>query len=132
MKIAIQILLWIVIVFLGFKLYQSIRGPIEFNKVKKERYEKVIKNLKDIRNAELAQQKEAEQKAQLEAKQELERIQQEVDACNSEFGKWEQIKLFELTPDIWSVEGGHLTPTMKMKRRAIKEIYKSLYDKIYS
>jgi hypothetical protein len=56
MKIAIQILLWIVIVFLGFKLYQSIRGPIEFNKVKKERYEKVIKNLKDIRNAELAYQ----------------------------------------------------------------------------
>jgi len=56
MKIAIQILLWIVIVFLGFKLYQSIRGPIEFNKVKDVRYAKVIKNLKDIRNAELAYQ----------------------------------------------------------------------------
>lgn len=54
MKIAIQILLWIVIVFLGFKLYQSIRGPIEFNKVKNVRYTEVIKNLKDIRNAELA------------------------------------------------------------------------------
>ena len=33
--------------------------------------------------------------------------------------------------DIWSIDGGHLTPTMKMKRSVIKEIYKDLYDKIY-
>lgn len=56
MKIAIQIFLWIVIVFLGYKVYQSILGPIEFNKVKQVRYAQVIKNLKDIRNAELAYQ----------------------------------------------------------------------------
>lgn len=54
MKIAVQIFLWIVIIFLGYKLYQSILGPIEFNKVKQVRYAQVIKNLKDIRNAELA------------------------------------------------------------------------------
>ncbi len=60
-----------------------------------------------------------------------ERIQKEIDKCNKNFGKWEQIKKFELTPDIWSIEGGHLTPTMKMKRSVIKEIYKDLYEKIY-
>lgn len=59
------------------------------------------------------------------------RIQQEVDACNTKFGHWEQIKRFELTPDVWSVDGGQLTPTMKMKRDIIKDIYKDLYDKIY-
>ena len=59
------------------------------------------------------------------------RIQKEVDACNAHFGQWEQIKRFELTSDIWSIDGGHLTPTMKMKRSVIKEIYKDLYDKIY-
>ena len=59
------------------------------------------------------------------------RIQKEVDACNAHFGQWEQIKRFELTSDIWSIDGGHLTPTMKMKRAVIKEIYKDLYDKIY-
>ncbi len=59
------------------------------------------------------------------------RIQREVDTCNEKFGKWEQIKRFELTPDVWSIDGGHLTPTMKMKRNIIKEIYKDLYDKIY-
>lgn len=61
----------------------------------------------------------------------IERIQKEVDACNTHFGHWEQIKRFELTPDVWSVDGGHLTPTMKMKRDVIKNIYKDLYEKIY-
>ncbi|MEZ4802452.1 MAG: long-chain fatty acid--CoA ligase [Gelidibacter sp.] len=59
------------------------------------------------------------------------RIQQEVDNCNKKFGHWEQIKRFELTPDVWSVDGGQLTPTMKMKRDVIKDIYKDLYNKIY-
>ncbi|WBX78296.1 AMP-dependent synthetase/ligase [Tenacibaculum ovolyticum] len=62
----------------------------------------------------------------------IERIQEEVSLCNSKFGKWEQIKRFELTPEEWSIDGGHLTPTMKMKRKIIKEIYKDLYDKIYN
>ncbi len=61
----------------------------------------------------------------------IERIQEEVDACNAKFGKWEQIKRFELTPEEWSIDGGHLTPTMKMKRKIIKTIYSDLYDKIY-
>ncbi|TMM31484.1 long-chain fatty acid--CoA ligase [Polaribacter aestuariivivens] len=59
------------------------------------------------------------------------RIQKEVDKCNTHFGKWEQIKRFELTPDVWSIDGGHLTPTMKMKRSIIKDIYNDLYEKIY-
>ncbi|WP_228851131.1 AMP-dependent synthetase/ligase [Aegicerativicinus sediminis] len=59
------------------------------------------------------------------------RIQKEVDKCNAQFGKWEQIKRFELTPDTWSIEGGQLTPTMKMKRDIIKGIYQNLYDRIY-
>ncbi|MDC1162132.1 AMP-dependent synthetase/ligase [Tenacibaculum sp.] len=61
----------------------------------------------------------------------IERIQEEVTTCNSKFGKWERIKRFELTADEWSIDGGHLTPTMKMKRKIIKEIYKDLYNKIY-
>ncbi len=59
------------------------------------------------------------------------RIQKEIDKCNKNFGKWEQMKKFELTPDVWSIDAGHLTPTMKMKRSVIKEMYKDLYEKIY-
>jgi len=61
----------------------------------------------------------------------IDRIQREVDFYNERFGKWEKVKKFELTPEAWSIEGGHLTPTMKMKRKVIKEKYKALYEKIY-
>jgi long-chain acyl-CoA synthetase len=59
------------------------------------------------------------------------RLQEEVDDCNCNFGKWEQIKRFELTPEEWTIDSGHLTPTMKMKRKIIKEIYTDLYEKMY-
>ena len=62
----------------------------------------------------------------------INRIQKEIDTCNDKFGKWERIKRFELTPDVWSIDGGHLTPTMKMRRDVIKDIYKDLYNKIYN
>lgn len=61
----------------------------------------------------------------------IKRIQEEVDFYNQSFGGWEKIKRFELTPDIWSIEEEHLTPTMKLKRRVIKEKYLDLYNKIY-
>ncbi len=59
------------------------------------------------------------------------RIQKEIDTCNKHFGKWEQIKKFELTPEVWSIESGHLTPTLKMKRDVIKSIHNDLYIKMY-
>jgi len=61
----------------------------------------------------------------------LAEITKAVNFCNNSFGSWEQIKRFELTPDEWTIDGGHLTPTMKMKREVIKRVYQDLYDKIY-
>lgn len=59
------------------------------------------------------------------------RIQEEVDHLNAKFGNWEKIKRFELTPDVWSIDGGQLTPTLKLRRKIILEMYKPLYEKIY-
>lgn len=59
------------------------------------------------------------------------RIQLEIDKGNEAFGKWETIKRFELTPDIWGIDNGLLTPTMKPKREEIKAKYNHLYNKIY-
>ena len=59
------------------------------------------------------------------------RIQEEVDHLNAKFGNWEKIKRFELTPDIWSIDGGQLTPTLKLRRKIVLEMYKPLYEKIY-
>lgn len=61
----------------------------------------------------------------------IKRIDEEVEGINEKFGNWEKIKRFELTPDVWSIDGGQLTPTLKLKRKIIKEIYKDLYAKIY-
>ena len=72
---------------------------------------------------------EAEISANPEVKQ---RIEEEVNELNKKFGNWEQVKKIELTPDIWSIDAGHLTPTMKLKRKIIKEKYQYLYDKIYN
>lgn len=62
----------------------------------------------------------------------IKRIQEEIDHANEKFGNWEKIKRFELTSDVWSIEEGHLTPTMKLKRKIILEKYKDLYNKIYN
>ncbi|WP_144892566.1 AMP-dependent synthetase/ligase [Flavobacterium tiangeerense] len=62
----------------------------------------------------------------------IERIQQEVDTLNEKFGNWEKIKRFELTPNIWSIEGGELTPTLKLKRKIVLQKYADLFNKIYN
>ena len=62
----------------------------------------------------------------------LDRFKEEVEQANEHFAKWEKVKLFKLTPDVWSVDEGHLTPTMKLKRKIIKEKYIDLYNDIYN
>ena len=54
MKLIIQLVLWVLIAFLAWQLYNSIIGPVKFNEKRDARYAKVIDNLKDIRSAELA------------------------------------------------------------------------------
>lgn len=58
-------------------------------------------------------------------------IEKEMTNINKNLGNWEQIKKIELTPEIWSEDNGMLTPTLKLKRKAIKEHFASLYDKLY-
>ena len=61
----------------------------------------------------------------------LARFQKEVDEKNEAFGKWEQIKRFKLLSKEFTVEGGELTPTLKLKRKNILSKYASLIDEIY-
>ena len=54
MKTGAQIFLWILSLFLSYKIYDSINGPINFNKVKEIRYSQVIDRMKIIRKAQIA------------------------------------------------------------------------------
>lgn len=58
-------------------------------------------------------------------------IEKEISKINVHLGKWEQVKKIELTPEIWTEDNGLLTPTLKLKRKAIKEHFIKLYDKLY-
>lgn len=54
MKTILQIVLWIVCGLLAYLIYQSVNGPIEFKKVRQERFQAVINKLKDIRDSQEA------------------------------------------------------------------------------
>ena len=62
----------------------------------------------------------------------FEKIIEEIRLHDHKFGKWELVKTVRLTPEIWSVEAGHLTPTMKVKRKIVLDKFKYLVDEIYS
>lgn len=59
-------------------------------------------------------------------------IKDTVERYNQHFNQVEQIKKFELLPNEWSVEGGELTPTLKLKRKVILEKYRDAINRIYS
>ncbi len=54
MRYVIQLLLWVVIAFLGYKVYDSVYSSVEFQKTKKERFTLAISKLKEIRTAQIA------------------------------------------------------------------------------
>ncbi|MGJ8659157.1 hypothetical protein [Cellulophaga fucicola] len=54
MKTVIKIVLWLAAIFFGYMIYQSVNGPIEFKKVKQERFQAVVNSLKDIRDVQEA------------------------------------------------------------------------------
>ncbi len=61
----------------------------------------------------------------------IERYQREIDEINKRLGRHEQIKKFELVAHEWTPETGELSPTLKVKRRFLKEKYMKKLDKLY-
>lgn len=73
-----------------------------------------------LSNQELVQNKEL-----------IKKLNDEVEQFNKGYGHWEQIKKISLIDHEFSIEGGELTPTLKLKRKKILEIYKVEFEKIY-
>jgi long-chain acyl-CoA synthetase len=57
---------------------------------------------------------------------------QTLEKYNQYFSHIEQIKKFELLPHEWTVSGGELSPTLKVKRKVIMQKYADQVEKIYS
>jgi long-chain acyl-CoA synthetase len=54
-----------------------------------------------------------------------------VDTFNDFFNPVEQVKRFALIPKEWTIDGGELTPTLKVKRKIVIEKYKEAMEQIY-
>ena len=55
-----------------------------------------------------------------------------LSALNKDLARFEQIKKFILVPEEFSIADGTLTPTMKVKRRAIEQRYRLQLDALYA
>jgi len=61
----------------------------------------------------------------------IKRLEEEVAKINSGCNKTNKVKKIALVADTWSTETGELSPTLKLKRKIVKEKYKAILDKIY-
>ncbi|NBP75270.1 MAG: long-chain fatty acid--CoA ligase [Crocinitomicaceae bacterium] len=59
------------------------------------------------------------------------KFKEEIDEINEFFGSWEQLKKFVLLPKEFSIDGGELTPTLKLNRKKIMEKYQKEYALLY-
>jgi long-chain acyl-CoA synthetase len=60
------------------------------------------------------------------------RIMKDVDTYNQSFAQYERVKKIILSPTIWSIDSGEMTPTMKVKRRVILENFKAEIEECYN
>jgi long-chain acyl-CoA synthetase len=59
-------------------------------------------------------------------------IAEHIEEANASLERWATIKRFEILPADLTVEGGELTPSLKVKRRVVEDRYDELLAKMYS
>ncbi len=59
-------------------------------------------------------------------------MRQELDKVNAHFSQFERVKKFILLTKEWTIEGGELTPTLKLKRRVLLERYQEAIEALYA
>jgi long-chain acyl-CoA synthetase len=62
----------------------------------------------------------------------LDLMQRQVDTQCAELSRFERIKRIALLPRELTIEGGELTPTLKVKRRVVDEKYRDVIERIYA
>ena len=58
--------------------------------------------------------------------------QEIVDGLNRDLAHYEQIKKIALLPAEFTIAGGELTPTMKVKRRVIEDQWRGVIEEMYA
>ena len=58
-------------------------------------------------------------------------IERQIDGATKNLSRFEKVKKIALLENELTVDGGELTPTLKIKRRVVEEKYKDIIDGIY-
>jgi long-chain acyl-CoA synthetase len=59
-------------------------------------------------------------------------VEAAIEDANKAVSKAEAIKAFRIVPEDFTIEGGELTPTLKVKRNVVADKYQAIIDDIYS
>jgi len=59
-------------------------------------------------------------------------VQREIDAVNARLSSFETVKKFTIVARDFSIDGGELTPTLKVKRKVVSERYRDLLAAMYA
>lgn len=62
----------------------------------------------------------------------IERFAREVREVNKNLGEFEQIKRFRLVTEEWTPQTGELSPTLKLRRNVLTDMYRNTINEIYS
>jgi long-subunit acyl-CoA synthetase (AMP-forming) len=60
-----------------------------------------------------------------------EHLQKQIDEVNTRLARVQTIKKFVVVPTEFSIDGGELTPTMKVRRKVVNEKYRSEIESMY-
>jgi long-chain acyl-CoA synthetase len=74
----------------------------------------------------------ADRKSLIQEPKVIARYQLEFDRVNKEASPWEKVKRFRLVPDEWTVDGGEVTPSLKLKRRVVAANYAREIESMYT
>jgi long-chain acyl-CoA synthetase len=58
-------------------------------------------------------------------------FERQIETANAELAQFERVKKFALLERELTIEGGELTPTLKVKRRVVNEKYRDVIEKMY-
>jgi len=62
----------------------------------------------------------------------IELIKKDVNRLTRELADYEKVKRIALIPEDFTIEGGELTPTLKVRRRAVEQKYRAQIESLYS
>jgi long-chain acyl-CoA synthetase len=62
----------------------------------------------------------------------FELLKSEVNRLTRGLADYEKVKKVALVPTEFTIEGGELTPTLKVRRRVVEEKYQELIESLYS